>query len=190
MIAELHTDGGARPSNPGYAGLAVVVDFQPTGLQTHGKRHVLSRYLGRRRTNNYAEFAAFYVGVKWAHHLGVKNLYAYADSKLLVGAMVHDHKMRDELKVITKLTRDFLDKNFDGHWSLTHIPRADNSVADAFCTSAIHWGMAQNPWFPGKVRDKLKLADGRVYDPFAKSGDSSPYTDRNTMSINKEDIEK
>src|SRR4051812_10978507 len=148
----MHTDGGARPTNPGYAGFAVVIDIQPTGLQTNGKRHVLSRYLGRRRTNNYAEFVAFYVGVKWAHHLGVKNLYAYADSKLLVGAMVERHHMRDDLKWITRDTLDFLDKHFDGHWTLTHVKREDNSVADAFCTSAIHWGMAQNPWFPDKMR--------------------------------------
>lgn len=168
MIAEMHTDGGARPTNPGYAAFAVVIDTQAEGLKTPGKRYVLSRFLGRRRTNNYAEFAAFYVGVKWAEYLGVKDLYAYADSKLLVGAVVDGNHMRDDLKFMTREIRDFLDKHFDGHWSLNHVPRKENEVADAFCTSAIHWGMAQNPWFPNKTRDKLRLRDGRVYDPLVK----------------------
>lgn len=48
MKGILRTDGGARPSNPGHAAFACV-------LEVGGKTHVISRYIGK-KTNNYAEY--------------------------------------------------------------------------------------------------------------------------------------
>ena len=146
MIAELHTDGGCRPTNPGHAGIGVVIDFQG------GDQHMLGRYLGRSRTNNYAEFAAMRVGVSYAHHLGVSNLYIYSDSKLVVNSMLGEFQLKDHtLQVILDDILKLLREHFDGRWSIIHTKREGNSVADAVCTQAILWGM-WNPWVPGIPR--------------------------------------
>ena len=59
-------DGGCRPKNPGYAGFAVVIDLD-------GEEHILSRLIGI-HTNNWAEYTALIVAIKYARHLGAEQL--------------------------------------------------------------------------------------------------------------------
>jgi ribonuclease HI len=156
MIGEMHTDGGARPTNPGHAGIGVVIQ-----IQDNGETHTLARYLGRYHSNNYAEFVAMRVGVSFAHHLGIKDLYIYSDSKLVVKSLLGEFKLKDrQLQIILDDTLKLLAEYFDGLWTITHTRREGNKAADALCTAAILWGM-WNPYVPGIPRPVAPV------DPFA-----------------------
>jgi ribonuclease HI len=81
-LALAHIDGGCRvrmgfkPTNPGHAGFAVVIDLD-------GEEFILSRYIGF-ASNNVAEFTALIVAIKYARHLGAEALEVISDSKLVV----------------------------------------------------------------------------------------------------------
>lgn len=155
MEATLHTDGGARPTNPGHAGFSCVLSFG-------SRKIVTSRYLGRWRTNNYAEMAAVVVGMKMALHEGIVDLVVVTDSKLVQGWVTKDWKCKNfdikELKKdIEKMAAQF--EEFDVQW----VKRNKNAEADDYCTRAIHYGMNKNPFTPAAMKKKLR-ADAAVFE--------------------------
>lgn len=142
--ATMHIDGGCRPTNPGPAGIAIVVNIT-NSITREKTEHVLARPVGI-RTNNQAEYMALVVGVKYATTLGATGLEIYTDSKLIL------HQMKDEWYVREKTLYDLrhearalLETSFKGHWSLTWVSREKNQVADRYCTEAI---LCNNPWIP------------------------------------------
>ena len=56
--AEVYFDGGARPTNPGFAGCGVLVLYKHNEIE-------IGRYLGI-RTNNEAEYMGLIIGLKVA----------------------------------------------------------------------------------------------------------------------------
>ena len=156
MRAKAHIDGGARPTNPGHAGFAVVIHLD-------GHTHVLSRYIGW-RSNNVAEYFALIMAVKYARGLGASHLEVFCDSKLVVEQVLGRWRVKsDELRPLSREARESLDKFFPGAWSLTWVRREDNSEADSFCTKAIQAGMYANPWVR---RHFSKGQRGKIIDPF------------------------
>lgn len=154
------TDGGARPTNPGYAGFAVVVHFPATG-----REKVLSRYLGRRKTNNEAEFIGACVGISYSYFLGAREIELRCDSKLVVESILGNYTLKEfHLQSHQRDAQDRLNKLFRDRWKIVHVPRSDNAQADDLCTRAIYWGRKSNPFLPSVIRDKLP--DGEVVDPF------------------------
>lgn len=159
--AIVHTDGGARPTNPGFAGIGVVVHFPDRGKTEH-----LSRYLGNRRTNNEAEYIALIVGAKYAFFLGARMVDIKCDSKLIVNQVNREWIPKDfRMRSLCHQAIDILDGTYgEDNWSVEHIRRESNSEADALCTDAIYYGMNLNPFTPASV--KRSRPEGRVVDPF------------------------
>lgn len=159
MRAVAYIDGGARPTNPGHAGFAVVITLYP-----QGEEHVIARYLGW-RTNNVAEYFALIMAIKYARGLGADELSVFSDSRLVVEQVHGRWRVKsDDLRPLNNEARDSLAKFFPSAWSVSWVGREENEEADEYCTQAIFAGMWKNPW----VRRRAKLSSpGKIVDPFA-----------------------
>lgn len=157
MNALVNFDGGCRPTNPGHAGFAVIIDLA-------GEEFILSRYIGW-RTNNVAEYTGLIVAVKYARHLGAETLEVISDSKLVV-EQVHGRwrVTSDDLRPLQMEARRLLDKHYASRWKLTWAPREENDKADYYCGLAINYGRSLNPW----VR-RHRSRDALIIDPFARA---------------------
>lgn len=159
MNALVHIDGGCRPTNPGHAGFAVVVELG-------GEEFILSRYLGI-RTNNVAEYTGLIVAIKYARHLGAETLEVISDSKLVVEQTYGRWRvMSDDLRSLQREARRLLDKHFPSRWSLNWTAREGNVKADYYCGLAIQAGRYQNPWIRKHLKDQ---SPGQIIDPFART---------------------
>jgi ribonuclease HI len=158
MKAILHSDGGARPTNPGPAGIGVLINYDD-------HKYELARYLGI-KTNNIAEYIAFIVGVKFAAQLGATSLRAYTDSKLIKYQVEGEWRcQQDELKPLRAEAQEQLEKLFGDKWKISWVPRKKNRTADALCTAAI-LNYKRNPFVPAE-REEARL-NHALYDPFAR----------------------
>lgn len=158
MKGTLYFDGGARPTNPGYAGFACVV------VTERGTEEVLSRFIGR-KTNNQAEFYGLIVGIKFAFFLAVRELDIYSDSQLVIETVKGNWRAKNQgVKRLSYEARDILSTYFSEKHTLSYVPRLENTRADELCTRAIYWGMRKNPWMPASRKEKLP--EGEVIDPF------------------------
>lgn len=152
MKAIIHTDGGARPTNPGHAGFCCVVEID-------GEQHVISRYIGW-HSNNVAEYHGVIVGLKYAAFLGATQVELITDSQLVKNHVLGKWKIKNtELKPFVYEVISLLE-SFD-KWSIKWVKREHNKKADGLCTSAIYAGMAKNPF----VRKRL-VNSGKEIDPF------------------------
>lgn len=168
MRAELRFDGGARPKNPGHAGIGVLVTFDD------GREVKLSRYLGNPISNNEAEYTALIVGVKFAQESGATYLDIISDSKLVVNQINGEWKVKkNHIKDLVQQAEKVLRNLGENNWSLRWEGRDNNSVTDELCTAAILWGWNQNPFTPDSVKrrriDKCGVTP-RVIDPFKSHG--------------------
>jgi ribonuclease HI len=125
----LHCDGASR-GNPGPAGAGMVL-FDPQGrLQANQ-----GRYLGE-TTNNVAEYQALLLGLEAARRLEVKKLRVLADSELMVKQI--NGRYRVKAPHLIPLWRAALNalKQFEA-WSINHVPREENHLADEAANRAI-----------------------------------------------------
>lgn len=120
--AKLFTDGGSR-GNPGPAATGVVLlDMEDNVVKKS------SNYLGE-TTNNQAEYRALLEGLELAESLGVKELYIFMDSELIVKQVQGIYKIKNaDLKPHYDRVQS-LAGNFQ-KISFTHVPRAMNKLAD------------------------------------------------------------
>jgi ribonuclease HI len=157
MRAIAHFDGGARPTNPGHAGIGIVLDLD-------GTEHILSRYIGI-HTNNYAEWTACVVAIKFAAEHQAEDLKLVTDSKLVRHQLDGSWKARQaELRPFLTEAQKLLDWFFRDAWRIEWVRRDLNAHADSLCTSAINAGRNRNPFTPQKIKDKRV---GKITDPFA-----------------------
>ncbi|MDD2462749.1 MAG: ribonuclease HI family protein [Desulfobulbus sp.] len=125
----LFTDGASR-GNPGQAGAGAVL-FSPAGDELI----VHSSYLGT-CTNNVAEYRALILGLDEALQFGCEELAICLDSELIVRQIQGRYKVKNETllplfqQVQQRLSR--LRK-----WSVSHVPRAQNSRADQLANQGI-----------------------------------------------------
>lgn len=155
MKAHVSFDGGARPTNPGHAGFACIVNVA-------GKDHVISRYIGW-KTNNQAEYYGCIVGIKYAFELGADEIEIYTDSKLVKNQIEGKWRCKsDDLKLLVRDAQEALTQFID--WEIHWHKRDNNGNADAFCTAAINWGRNQNPFTPQPIKEKRSPA--AQVDPF------------------------
>lgn len=158
MRAVAHIDGGARPTNPGHAGFAVVTTLYPQATT-----HVVSRYLGW-RSNNFAEYTALIVATKYARHLGASELHVVSDSRLVVEQVHGRWRVKsDDLRPLNREARDLLAKLFPSAWAVSWVGREENTEADALCTQAIQAGRFRNPFLRRHLKDQ---SPGKIIDPF------------------------
>lgn len=122
----LHTDG-ASLGNPGPSGIGVV-------LETEGQSFEVFEPIGI-ATNNVAEYAALIRGLKKALAEGVLELLVCIDSELLVKQLGGQYRVKDaKLKPLYGETLRL--KSRFKRISIRHIPREENTRADALAKKA------------------------------------------------------
>jgi len=134
----IYTDGGAR-GNPGPAGAGVVIKENGRTVAGFGK------YLGDGLTNNWAEYEALVLAVADAKRLGFtdRHIEIRMDSELIVKQMQGLYKVKDKnLKLQHAKVRELL-LEFE-HVHFKHIPREENSEADALVNEAIDEATQRN----------------------------------------------
>ena len=134
----MRTDGAAR-GNPGPASAGAAL-LSLARSDARDPRAVpdatISDYLGI-RTNNVAEYTGVLRAVRLAAELGARRVELLLDSKLIVEQLSGRWRVKDAK--LQPLWRSALSRlrELPGGWSAQHVPRAQNSVADALCNEAI-----------------------------------------------------
>jgi ribonuclease HI len=120
--AKLYTDGGSR-GNPGPSAAAYVIcKMDDSVVEKSGF------YMGT-STNNKAEYQGLRLGLERSKELGVRKLFIYMDSQLVVNQINGLYKVKNvdlapvhqEATALLKLFEEF---------SLSYVPRAMNKLAD------------------------------------------------------------
>ena len=127
----IFTDGGAR-GNPGPAAAGIVIK--------EGEHTILSFgvYLGSKQTNNFAEYTAVILALEALKREGYagREVAFKMDSKLVVEQVSGRWKIKEpSIRPLVAKIRALL-ADFPQH-SFTHIPREENSEADAEVNAAL-----------------------------------------------------
>jgi ribonuclease H / adenosylcobalamin/alpha-ribazole phosphatase len=103
----------------------------------------ISEFLGV-QTNNVAEYTAVVRALTLAAELGAREVVMLLDSKLIVEQLAGRWRVKDaKLIPLWEASRRLL-RGLD-RWSATHVPRAQNTLADALCNEAIDRVAAGGP---------------------------------------------
>jgi len=90
-------------------------------------------------SNNVAEYNALLIGMQIANEIGVKNLEAYSDSKLIVNQVCGEYEVRHEDLVPYFNATIFMAERFRNFY-IDHVPRQQNAHADALASLAASFG--------------------------------------------------
>jgi ribonuclease HI len=128
----IYCDGGAR-GNPGPAAIgAVVLDPStdpPTRLATVSERIGVA-------TNNVAEYRALVAGLEAAREFPARRVRVRADSQLIVRQLEGRYRVKQaHLRPYYERARELLSEYEDVE--LTHVPREQNTEADALVNAAL-----------------------------------------------------
>jgi ribonuclease HI len=128
----IYCDGGAR-GNPGPAAIgAVVLDPStdpPTRLATVSERIGVA-------TNNVAEYRALVAALEAARDFPARRVRVRADSQLLVRQLEGRYRVKQQhLRPYYERARELLSEYEDVE--LTHVPREQNTEADALVNAAL-----------------------------------------------------
>ena len=141
----IRTDGAAR-GNPGPASLGVVLieRSRADALSPLARPDAtISEFLGH-ATNNVAEWTGVVRALELATELGAERVDLFLDSKLIVEQLHGRWRVKDvKLQPLWAASKAIL----GGFrlWSATHVPRAQNSLADALANEAIDRASAGGP---------------------------------------------
>ena len=93
-----------------------------------------SFYLGKRLTNNAAEYEALIVGLQLALDFGIDQLDIYGDSELVIRQLTTEYEVRQSnLRWYYDLAQRLLESFSD--IKVEHVPRNDNVIADALANT-------------------------------------------------------
>ena len=123
-------DGGSL-GNPGRAGIGVVIDGDTAGPIR------IARWIGR-QDNNVAEYVALMEALQCALLLNATRLHVYSDSQVVVKQMMGEYECRSSRLYSLNWTCRKLARSLG--FSISHIPREDNSEANALANSAVRRG--------------------------------------------------
>lgn len=156
----VYADGGSR-GNPGTAGSGTVV-YAADG------RTVLREIVyvvGRRATNNVAEYHGMLRGLEAARDLGARTVDVHMDSKLVVEQMSGRWKIKHpDMQALALEARRLVD-GFD-RVTFTWVPRAKNSAADALSNTAMDAAAAgHEPGIVGGAEVASEPVDAEPVDP-------------------------
>ena len=138
MLFSIHADGGAR-GNPGPSGAGAVIRDELGNAVAS-----VSRYLGR-CTNNFAEYEAAILAFDALLGFVPKNELARTDVAVKMDSELVVKQVRGEFKVkhpLLQKQRTRLAERISSFRSVvfTHVPRAENSDADALANAAMDRG--------------------------------------------------
>jgi ribonuclease HI len=141
----VRTDGAAR-GNPGpaSAGAALFRADRPDARDPFARPDAsISDYLGV-QTNNVAEYTGVVRALELARDLGATEVHLLLDSKLIVEQLSGRWRVKDaKLIPLWAAARQTL--HGFSRWTAAHVPRAQNSVADALANQAIDRATAGGP---------------------------------------------
>lgn len=146
----IRTDGAAR-GNPGpaSAGAALFDLRRPDARDPRATPDAsISDYLGI-QTNNVAEYTGVVRALDLAHSLGAAEVHLLLDLKLIVEQLAGRWRVKDA-KLIPLWSQARQTLGGFVRWSAAHVPRAQNTVADALANEAIDRARAGGP--PSVVR--------------------------------------
>ncbi len=124
MTMEVYIDGGSR-GNPGPAGIGV---YFP-GLAR------IAEYLGT-QTNNFAEYSALVLALKFAVSQRSDTLKVYSDSELVVKQIQGSYKVRNEnIRPLYQSAIRWI--ALIPHFSIEHVRREFNVDADGLANDAM-----------------------------------------------------
>ena len=90
-------------------------------------------------TNNEAEYSALIRGLEIGLELNIINIKIYADSELVVKQVSGEYKVKHErMKPLHQKTIALLRQY--SNWSLQHVPRDDNTIADKLSKKGMEQG--------------------------------------------------
>ena len=142
----VRTDGAAR-GNPGPAscGAVLIALDRPDARDPRAVPDAsISDYLGI-QTNNVAEYTGTLRAVRLGAELGARRLELLLDSKLIVEQLQGRWRVKDaKLQPLWAEALRTL-RALPGGWTAAHVPRAQNSLADALANEAIDRVMAGGP---------------------------------------------
>ncbi|PKA63854.1 putative mitochondrial protein [Apostasia shenzhenica] len=116
----LHVDGASGSQSQG-AGILLTI---PMGATLH--QAVTLQF---KATNNQAEYEALIAGLNFTLSMAIKRIQVFSNSLLVVNQVNQTFEMKDEvLKKYLQLARSLI--SLFENFSLTHIPREENQVAD------------------------------------------------------------
>jgi len=125
----LYADGASR-GNPGPASIGAVL-YDPEG-ETIAE---VSEAIGP-ATNNVAEYRAVVAGLEAALALGVESLRIRLDSQLLVRQLRGEYRVRAAgLQPLHRRAQDLIGRFVA--ISVEHVPRSQNTAADALANAAL-----------------------------------------------------
>jgi len=133
----IRTDGAAR-GNPGpaSAGAALYAIERPDSRDPRAAPDAsISDYLGI-QTNNVAEYTGVVRALDLARDMGAGEVHLLLDSKLIVEQLAGRWRVKDA-KLIPLWAAARATLHGFSKWTATHVPRAQNSVADALANEAI-----------------------------------------------------
>jgi ribonuclease HI len=141
----IRTDGAAR-GNPGPAslGAALIDGSRPDALDPVASPDAtISEALGV-QTNNVAEWTGVLRALELAERLGARKVDLFLDSRLIVEQLHGRWRVKDaKLQPLWAEAKSRL-AGFD-RWSATHVPRAQNTLADALANEALDRVAAGGP---------------------------------------------
>jgi probable phosphoglycerate mutase len=141
----VRTDGAAR-GNPGpaSAGAALFRADRPDARDPFARPDAsISDFLGV-QTNNVAEYTGVVRALELARDLGASEVHLLLDSKLIVEQLSGRWRVKDaKLIPLWAAARQTL--HGFSRWTATHVPRAQNSVADSLANQAIDRATAGGP---------------------------------------------
>jgi ribonuclease HI len=141
----VRTDGAAR-GNPGPASLgAVLIDgSRPDARDPRAAADAsVSEFLGV-QTNNVAEYTGVLRALALAEELGAAEVHLLLDSKLIVEQVAGRWRVKDA-KLIPLHAEAKRRLGGFSRWTAAHVPRAQNSSADALANAAIDRVAAGGP---------------------------------------------
>lgn len=151
------TDGACR-GNPGPASIGVALyDAERSGADRPEAQPdaTISAAIGT-TTNNVAEWKAVISAIELAAELGASDLRLLLDSKLVVEQLNGRWRVRDaKLAPLCDEARVRLDRF--ATWSATHVPREQNSQADALANEALDRALRGGPaWVVRRPDDAVR----------------------------------
>jgi ribonuclease HI len=130
LNVEIYCDGASR-GNPGPAAAgALLLDLESGKVLAQ-----VSERLGT-ATNNEAEYAALVLALIQAKRLGAQTVSIKADSQLVVRQLIGQYKVKHPEMKRRHAEALALLSGFSG-WSASHVPREENSRADALANAAL-----------------------------------------------------
>ena len=114
---------GCSKGNPGPAGAGAVI-YQ-NGIEIWGS----CEFVGKKETNNMAEYAGLILGMKEAVHRNIRKIAIKGDSQLVIKQMRGEYKVKSENLLESFAQAKKIEKDFDVI-TYDHVYRNENKRAD------------------------------------------------------------